>query len=338
MFRDFPKKGKAGSKVDKANFEACKSCEGKDDSIYFSPIDCEDTLRIYFPKLDVERNKTEGVSLRCESLEAQQHAIELQMKEKKYMTNWLRGPAGEPLDADGYWGRPGNKKYFKLPLPAYWIDESSAKLLLRSKGPISFIAKVKTPFQRIGNRIGHYGQSDQHGQLPGEVIYVLRPMDPKTMGVFLRDVKRSKRAVKVLSQLKPGLIPAQTRVHAPRKVKRFLRENPMLAQAHLNLYLTRRGLLPKVRHRKKRDERIIYPRTHYPRAVRRRESRRLSRSSSRSSYGGSTIAPPFSVADLDEIRMPIGDWEDLLSNMEVGEPTGGGGDAVDDYWANLGFE
>lgn len=197
-------------------------------------------MRIFFPKFGPERNTIEGVSVSCSDLPGQQRYIRMQKRDKSYMANWVKNVRDRPIDSTGDGGRPGKKIFYKIS-PYYWITENSANLILNSKGPISFIAKVLIKGQRIGNVRGIFGMSMLHGQDPGEVIYKLIQMNSKMETEFFRDVKKSRVPLKKVPLRSSGVLP-QTRVHPSRVERRFA--NPMLN--------------PK--HKPDKDARIIYPR------------------------------------------------------------------------------
>lgn len=159
------------------------------------------------------------------------------------MANWVQKVPDRPIDSTGGGGRPGKKIFYKI-TPFYWITENSANLILNSKGPISFIAKVLIKGQRIGNVRGIPGMSMLHGQAPGEVIYKLIQMNSKMETNFFRDVKKSRVSLKKVPLRSSGVLP-QTRVHPSRGERRFA--NPMLKK-----------VIPK--HKPDKDARIIYPR------------------------------------------------------------------------------
>lgn len=64
------------SKNDEEVYDACKECEGATEE----GIDCEDTIRIYFPKLDSKRETVKGVNVLCSDLSGQQTYIRMQKK------------------------------------------------------------------------------------------------------------------------------------------------------------------------------------------------------------------------------------------------------------------
>ncbi len=87
------------------------------------------------------------------------------------MRNWVGAP-----DPMGYGGRPGSKKFYRLPTQG-WITENVARSIMQLDHK-KIVLTMLSKSQRIGNPRGTFGTSQLHGQLPGVPIYGQLP-DPK---------------------------------------------------------------------------------------------------------------------------------------------------------------
>jgi len=91
------------------------------------------------------------------------------------MSDWMQNPLTETMDAEGYGGIPGYLRVYMLP-NRMWIDEESYELLMSHQYNYFIGFPIASNF-RIGNRMGTFGVSELHGQLPGETIYQLSPAE-----------------------------------------------------------------------------------------------------------------------------------------------------------------
>ncbi len=85
------------------------------------------------------------------------------------MRNWIRAIPNIPIGKSGFEGKPGNNKYYQLPLSGSWITEPVVEQIRQNSRILRL--KVKKRDILIGNRHRSYGASEIHGQSPGVVIW-----------------------------------------------------------------------------------------------------------------------------------------------------------------------
>lgn len=110
-----------------------------------------------------------------------------ELRAQEPMADWVHKP-GETLDVEGYGGRAGKKRFYRIAIQSarIWITkESAARLLSIKEGPAAFdivpimtsrrLGRERTPLKlRLGNTDSEMGMSMMHGQLPGEAIHRVR--------------------------------------------------------------------------------------------------------------------------------------------------------------------
>lgn len=91
-----------------------------------------------------------------------------------YFNNWVQNPNSQPMDDTGMGGKPGTYTFLRLPDNKFVCRYE----LLNSREYNEFIAIPIKQNYRIGNRLGYFGASQHHGQLPGFTIYRIYLKEP----------------------------------------------------------------------------------------------------------------------------------------------------------------
>ena len=141
-------------------------------------------VKIYFPftRINQETGQPETrYDIYCANrLELYKYALSVPM------ANWVPRSPGGTIDNEGYGGKPGNEKYYKL-YTQYYISNPD---ILTKNPSLNFEAKVLKGGQkiRIGNAKGSFGVSQTHGQIDlASQVYQLVPRAPETREILPYD-------------------------------------------------------------------------------------------------------------------------------------------------------